>query len=303
MGYFFSLSKSATSTALDMSEWALLVFGLVLVVGIFGEYKKLPKRVLLMWPASVFEMMVMIGVAGELMGDGGVFLFSRHLQTISDGELAVLNKEAGEARRDAGNANKEAGTARTEAANTTLRAGRLEKDAAQLRRDTVGLQRDVAVAQSMAASANLARAELEARIAPRTLTLAQREYAGRALQRFAGAFFGRRITVHFSSIDPEATVFAVEIRDVILRAGINVHTDGTVVIEAPRFGVQITGTGRDANFVVSLYDLLRRDTDSAFSFDVNRKYDGAPVTIDVSAKPPLGLNTMGQLVPVPAEPQ
>lgn len=29
-------------------------------------------------------MLVIIGVAGELFADGGIFLFSRHLQTIAD---------------------------------------------------------------------------------------------------------------------------------------------------------------------------------------------------------------------------
>jgi len=93
MRYFFSLSKSAASTGLDISEWMLLIFGAVLVLGIFGEYKKLPKR-LLMWPASAFEILVMVGVAGELLGDGGVFVFSRHLQVIEDTELTSLGSNA-----------------------------------------------------------------------------------------------------------------------------------------------------------------------------------------------------------------
>ena len=96
MGYFSSLSKSATTTGLDLSEWALLVFGLVLVVGIFGEYKNLPK--FLLGPKEVFEILVMIGVAGELLGDGGVFLFSRQLQTISDAEVSSLVGENSDLR-------------------------------------------------------------------------------------------------------------------------------------------------------------------------------------------------------------
>ncbi len=40
MGTLFSLSKSATSIALDISEIALLLFGILLVVGLIGEYAK-----------------------------------------------------------------------------------------------------------------------------------------------------------------------------------------------------------------------------------------------------------------------
>ena len=42
-------------------------------------------------------MFVIIGVAGELWADGGIFLFSSHLQTIADLEIAALTREAGEA--------------------------------------------------------------------------------------------------------------------------------------------------------------------------------------------------------------
>jgi len=94
MGYFFSLSKFATTSWLDWSEIILLVSGLVLVVGIIGEYAKSDR-----WKRHhrVFEVLVIIGVCGELLADGGVFLFSSHLQTISDAELAAVTKKAGEA--------------------------------------------------------------------------------------------------------------------------------------------------------------------------------------------------------------
>jgi hypothetical protein len=94
MGYFFSsLSKSETSTALDTSEWGLLIFGLILTIGALGEYKMLPRLALKFVPHKVFEFIVAVGIAGEFIADGGVFLFSRHLQTISDGEYAALNKK------------------------------------------------------------------------------------------------------------------------------------------------------------------------------------------------------------------
>lgn len=100
MGIIFSmlsLSNSATASALNWSELALLVFGLVLVVGLVGEYKteQHSRRM------KLFEMLVIIGVAGELLADGGIFSFSHQLQVISDQEIAGANTKALDAKSSA----------------------------------------------------------------------------------------------------------------------------------------------------------------------------------------------------------
>src|SRR5580698_7667024 len=89
MGYFLSLSKSATITWLDTSEWLLLLFGIVLVVGIVGEIR-LPD-----WHhrLKTFEILVLVGVLGELAADGGIFFFSSHLQTISEAEKSAQDMD------------------------------------------------------------------------------------------------------------------------------------------------------------------------------------------------------------------
>lgn len=102
MGYllsFISLSKSSTETGLNVSEVLLLVCGFVLAFGAVGEYleahEKLPNW--LKWsrrPKLVFVWLVALSLVGEFVGDAGIFIFSGHLQTISDGEFAVLNKSA-----------------------------------------------------------------------------------------------------------------------------------------------------------------------------------------------------------------
>jgi hypothetical protein len=97
MGTFFSLSKSASSTALDISEITLLLFGVLLVAGLIGEYAKSERS---KRRVKIFEMFVIIGVAGELLADGGIFLFSRHLQTIADLEIADLTKENTAAKQE-----------------------------------------------------------------------------------------------------------------------------------------------------------------------------------------------------------
>ena len=111
---FFSLSKSATSILLDISEVALLLFGLLLAVGIIGEYAESKSE---RWKKHVntFAMFVIIGVAGELLADGGIFLFSRHLQTIAEQEIAELTKEAGDAKSSAKQAKADASAAKTSA--------------------------------------------------------------------------------------------------------------------------------------------------------------------------------------------
>jgi hypothetical protein len=96
MGVPFSLSKSFTTTALDISELTLLLFGIVLVAGLVGEYIESWKKKI-----KLFEILVIIGVAGELLADGGIFHFSKQLQTISELEVAKLNENASKANERA----------------------------------------------------------------------------------------------------------------------------------------------------------------------------------------------------------
>jgi hypothetical protein len=125
MGYFFALSKSSTSTALNWSELALLVFGIVLVIGLVGEYKTLEPHSRRM---KLFEMLVIIGVLGELLGDGGVFLFSNQLQVISDKEIAEAIRSAGDAKLSAEAAREAARIAQGAADDVSNRATRLATD-------------------------------------------------------------------------------------------------------------------------------------------------------------------------------
>jgi hypothetical protein len=116
----FSLSKSGTSTALNLSELLLLLFGLLLVAGLIGEYAESDR-----WKryVKVFEMCVIIGVAGELIADGGIFLFSSHLQTIADLEIGALTKQAHDAKISAEGAASAASNAKSSAEAASGAAG------------------------------------------------------------------------------------------------------------------------------------------------------------------------------------
>jgi hypothetical protein len=101
MGTLLSLSKPWATAWLSVSEWALLEFGFLLVIGLIGEYfadnkkKEFPK---FKKHKRLFELFVIVGVAGELIADGGIFGFSGRLQTVAEIEVAQLNKEAELAR-------------------------------------------------------------------------------------------------------------------------------------------------------------------------------------------------------------
>jgi hypothetical protein len=179
MGTFFSLSKSATSFDLEVSEVALLLFGVLLVVGLIGEYADSDR-----WKkyVKVFEMLVIIGVAGELLADGGIFLFSSHLQTIADEEIVELTKKAGDAKISAEGAATAADRAKTSADNANTVSGKaLDKskvasDAAgngQKKADAVAKQADDLLRKYVEAAQKLEdekrkRLALAASLLPRT---------------------------------------------------------------------------------------------------------------------------------------
>lgn len=128
IGTFLSLSKSATLTMLDVSEWALLIFGAILVAGLIIEYHAEHAS---RW-MKLGEMLVIVGVAGELLGDGGIFLFSRHLQMIADQEIADLTITAGNAKASAETAAKAADRANISANDAGVAAGQAQDKLAQI---------------------------------------------------------------------------------------------------------------------------------------------------------------------------
>ncbi|MBZ5542014.1 MAG: hypothetical protein LAN61_15975 [Acidobacteriia bacterium] len=162
MGVLTSLSKSTTSTWLGVSEILLLLFGVLLVIGLVGEYRENLKR----W-VKVFEMFVIIGVAGELLADGGIFALSRHLETIANGEIAALTQQAAVANQHAAKANDRAAQGEALAKGFEAQIASAGNSAAQ--------------ANQKAESERLARARLENKMKPRHLTTEQQAKLARIL--------------------------------------------------------------------------------------------------------------------------
>jgi hypothetical protein len=92
-----ALSEPKTAALLNVSEYFLLLFAAIVVIGLIGEYR-LPS-----WHFryDLFTLLVAIGCGGELVADGGLFFCSRHLQTIENSKIANLNVSAGEANKKA----------------------------------------------------------------------------------------------------------------------------------------------------------------------------------------------------------
>lgn len=102
-----SLSEPTTILWLHISEWALLAFGLLLVLGLIGEYRLLHGHPRL----KLFALLVLFGCGGELVCDAGIFLFSEHLQSIQQSVVSDLSTLASEADTKAKAALIDSGTA------------------------------------------------------------------------------------------------------------------------------------------------------------------------------------------------
>src|SRR5581483_6404474 len=112
MGVFSLSTKSEALLWLHSSEIALIVFAAVVGIGLVGEIAfetdELPMRPdTRTYDARLrrkhryrfAEVLVAIGVMGELIADAGIYLSSGRLQTISDHEVAALDRQTEDLRR------------------------------------------------------------------------------------------------------------------------------------------------------------------------------------------------------------
>jgi chloramphenicol 3-O-phosphotransferase len=187
-----SFSKSTVEAALHSSEVLLLLSGLVLLVGIWGEYRKGEK-----WKKYlvVFQVMVLAGIGVELLADAGVFLFSESLQRLEGADIQALDKKALEAADRAVDALGKSKVAldRSETADSTSRgamdkSGKAERSslsaldlAKGARLEADSFEKDIVLAKRQAADAEShleealrraadATAELNRLKSPRSLT-------------------------------------------------------------------------------------------------------------------------------------
>jgi hypothetical protein len=192
-GYFVPLSKPATIEWLDASEWALLLFSAILIIGIVGEVK-LPS-----WHHLLkrFEILVLVGVLGELIADGGIFLFSSHLQRILDSENAALDLEASRARKEANEANERTKGLEAKVATSNAEAKKATERAAQAEALEKRYESQIAQAQL----------EFERFRAPRELTVGPA--IGSKLKAFKGTPYDIAVSLDSDSNNLAASVVTV----------------------------------------------------------------------------------------------
>lgn len=102
---FSTLSKRWADFGLHASEIGLLIFAAIILGGLYGEYRKKAR-----WKglSDFFELLVVIGVAGELVFDGLIFGFSGRLEVLQDAAVVAAQGEAANAYEQARKANLQA---------------------------------------------------------------------------------------------------------------------------------------------------------------------------------------------------
>ena len=127
------------------------------MIGLIGEYR------LQFWHPRLefFELLVLIGCAGELLADGGIFVFSEHLQKIEHTQISDLAIQASSAAGDARQAKRDAGDAKGKAQAASEIAGpaKVTADEAKGKADAVGVQAADLTRQMSAATRELTDAE------------------------------------------------------------------------------------------------------------------------------------------------
>lgn len=215
MDTLLSFSKSAINSALTWSEYALLLFGAILVIGLIGEEIKnweVRKR--------LFVALVIIGVAGECFADAGIFLFSHALQIKSDNEIAEANKNAGDAKSSAEGAASAAKRAKensdkatASASNALILANSARQEADSFERDIVSAKKQAADAESHLADALRqaaeAKLELEKFKAPRIIPPERQAEMSKRLEVFAGTPYDLSFGPDSESLDLMRTIRSI----------------------------------------------------------------------------------------------
>jgi len=144
----------------------LFVFGCIVVIGLIGEYSpKYQARV------RVFEVLVTVGVAGEVLAGALIAASSHQLQMYSDLEVGRLNKEAASFRLKAEILGKENVRARTDLANINAQTKSTEERTSANIREIFKLKKEAAEAQQKQAQAELQLKHVSERQAQRRVEI------------------------------------------------------------------------------------------------------------------------------------
>ena len=162
-------------------------------------------------------------ISGRLIGS----LNDRAEEAYRKSDIAVANADgaidkAKSASDEADSAKLESGNAKDAAAEAESLARGARKEADAFKNDIAAAQKDAAEARKEAARFNevaererLARVKIEEKLRPRRLSPAEKATIGSALSRFSGTI----IAVTIYSGDAEEAQYALDFKDVVVRAG------------------------------------------------------------------------------------
>lgn len=134
----FSLSRSATAAGLHIAEIAVLLFGLMFLLGwILEEFTKSER--LKTWH-RVFLIVAICGVTGEWIADIGIFELTEHLETIDEIEIAEVKNDSAFALDRAASAESHLADARRAASEADAKAAEANRVAEQERLERLKLE-------------------------------------------------------------------------------------------------------------------------------------------------------------------
>jgi hypothetical protein len=259
-----TVDKNALEHLLSSYNWWMGLSTVAVAIGILGEYvahfvfeEEARRNKAEMAISILFGVLVLGGVGGEYIFGKKLSQVSEQLQQIADTEVAQSNLDAAAARKDAEFARKQsaatferAAQAEQHASQENERAAMALKAAEIARKNAEGFQLQIARANDRAAAANetaererLARLQLEARLADRTLTAAQQDTLVSRLTRFHGIVVDAIIWGDSAEIQ---TISGL-ILDSMTKAGWKVQSGQAVGGGAAVRGILVgTRTGADA---------------------------------------------------------
>lgn len=196
--------------SMEVVEAAVIIAGLVLFVGLFGEYQNIGAEVPQVWPV----VLVLIGVGGEVVGAfihsvlaARLRLLESRKDTEHDAELARLSESTALANQRASEADARAAEANERAAQADQRA----EEAHAL----------AATAELSAAEARFSMVELESTLTPSYLFPERVPHLRAMLAKWAG----HTAVVFLNPARRRDSTFAVEMRNILMDAGWTVHME------------------------------------------------------------------------------
>lgn len=155
-------------------------------------------------------------------------------------------------------------------------------------------QAEAARANLLAEQERLARVKLEKQLAPRMLSEKDRQDIADHLRMFTPNFVGRKVTISSQTGDAEGMVFALEIMDIMTRAGIDVDPamGRLVPVGGVYMGTRVSGPSSDEQFIRTLVNDLNFHLEAGVDGEWKPAYTELDILVGV--KPIAGIPSIAK---------